>query len=99
MNALDQPEKRQEVMIIDDEVDMCLFLKAYLMRKNYDVMIAHTVADAMPRIRMYKPDYVLLDCSSCRNIKKTVAEIEEAAPGVKVHVYGCGEQFKLTDYF
>lgn len=38
---------KTRVLIIDAEVDLCLLVKAYFLRKNYEVYIAHQVNDAL----------------------------------------------------
>ncbi len=52
---------RKKVLIIDDEVDLCLLMKAYFLRKNYEVYIAHTLADGMNRLSEIAPDYLFID--------------------------------------
>jgi DNA-binding NtrC family response regulator len=99
MTFLNQREQRKKVWIIDDEVDMCLLLKTYFLRKNFLVYISHTVADAFSRMGAEKPDFVLLDGSQCKDPERTKAEIEQLIPGVKVIITGTGRSFKLIDYF
>jgi DNA-binding response OmpR family regulator len=86
------------VFIIDDEVDMCMLLKSYFLRKGYRVFIAPTVEEALPTIRMEKPDFVIVDRNSCKNLKKEKAAIEEAAPGVQVFVTGIDGGINLSDH-
>jgi len=52
---------RKKVLIIDDEVDLCLLMKSYFLRKNYEVYIAHTLADGMNRLNQIAPDYLFID--------------------------------------
>ena len=52
---------RKKVLIIDDEVDLCLLMKSYFLRKNYEVYIAHTLADGMKRLNEVIPDYLFID--------------------------------------
>ena len=35
--------QKKKVLIIDDEVDLCLLLKTYLNRRNYEVYCSHTL--------------------------------------------------------
>jgi DNA-binding NtrC family response regulator len=53
--------RKKKVLIIDDEVDLCLLMKTYFLRKNYEVYIAHTLADGMTRLNASKPDYLFID--------------------------------------
>ena len=49
-------------MIIDDEVDLCLLMKNYFLRKkNYEVYIAHTLAEGINRLNQITPDYLFID--------------------------------------
>jgi two-component system, OmpR family, response regulator len=52
---------QRSVLIIDDESDLCQLLKSYLMRKNYDVHIAHTLEDGMNIVKTLHPSMVFLD--------------------------------------
>jgi len=53
--------QRKKVLIIDDEVDLCLLMKAYFLRKNYEVYIAHTLSDGLNRLGQIIPDYLFID--------------------------------------
>ena len=52
---------RKKVLIIDDEVDLCLLMKTYFLRKNYEVYIAHTLNDGITRLGQIVPDYLFID--------------------------------------
>lgn len=52
---------RKKVLIIDDEVDLCLLMKTYFLRKNYEVYIAHTLGDGISRLDELIPDYLFID--------------------------------------
>ena len=52
---------RKKVLIIDDEVDLCLLMKTYFLRKNYEVYIAHTLNDGLSRLNEITPDYLFID--------------------------------------
>ncbi|MFN2456603.1 MAG: response regulator [Chitinophagaceae bacterium] len=52
---------RKKVLIIDDEVDLCLLMKAYFLRKSYEVHIAHTLSDGINRMNEINPDYLFID--------------------------------------
>lgn len=53
--------KKKKVLIIDDEVDACLLLKQYFVKKNYEVACAHTLNDGLQMVGSEKPDIVFLD--------------------------------------
>lgn len=52
---------RSKVLIIDDETDLCLLLKDYFVRKNYNVAFAHTLADGQELLREVNPHILFLD--------------------------------------
>lgn len=51
----------KKVLIIDDETDLCLLLKSYLTRKNYEVFLSHTLEDGMSALRTLHPNILFLD--------------------------------------
>lgn len=54
-------ENRRKVLIIDDEIDLCLLLKGYFLRKNYEVYLSHTLEEGLSFLRSLQPDIVFLD--------------------------------------
>jgi two-component system response regulator HydG len=51
----------QRILIIDDEIDICLLLKRFLNRNGYDVAIAHTGKDGIKALNDFMPDAVMCD--------------------------------------
>ena len=51
----------KRVLIVDDEVDLCMLLKQFLTRRNYEVHIAHTLSDGLTILNKVKPDTLMLD--------------------------------------
>ena len=51
----------KRVLIVDDEVDLCLLLKQFLTKKNYEVFIAHTLSDGLNILDDIRPDALMLD--------------------------------------
>ena len=51
----------KRVLIVDDEIDLCLLLKQFLTKRNYDVYIAHTLSDGLDLLNKIKPDALMLD--------------------------------------
>ena len=84
MESLSNNANRRKILIIDDEVDLCLLMRAYFLRKNYGVTISHTFRDALNRLGEEVPDIVMISEELCGNRKATIEKILEAAPGVKV---------------
>lgn len=52
---------RKKVLIIDDEIDLCLLLKSYLLRKNYDVYLSHTLGEGISFLKNLEPDIIFID--------------------------------------
>jgi DNA-binding response OmpR family regulator len=53
--------QKKKVLIIDDEVDLCLLMKTYLTRKNYEVYYYHTLKEGMEQVKNIEPDIIFLD--------------------------------------
>ncbi len=51
----------KRVLIVDDEIDLCLMIRLFLMKRNYDVYVAHTLSEGFRKINSVKPDSLLLD--------------------------------------
>jgi len=55
------PDTRK-VLIVDDEIDLCLLLKEYFSRKkNFEVIVAHSLSEGKALIDTLKPDILFLD--------------------------------------
>ncbi len=50
-----------KILIIDDEVDLCILVKNYLVRKDFQVHYAHSLHDGMKLMQEIVPDILLLD--------------------------------------
>ena len=51
----------RKILIIDDETDFCLLLKAYFVRKKYDVYLSYSLNQGMKLLEEVKPDIIFLD--------------------------------------
>lgn len=51
----------KKILIIDDEKDLCLLLKSYLMQKKYDVYVAYRLVEGMEKALEVTPDIIFLD--------------------------------------
>ena len=51
----------KRVLIIDDEVDLCMLIKSYLSKKNCEVYIAHSLTEGFKKLEDLSPDALLLD--------------------------------------
>jgi DNA-binding response OmpR family regulator len=79
--------EKKKVLIIDDEVDLCLLLKTYLNRRNYEVYYSHTLKEGMNQFRQVAPDIVFLDNNLPDGIGwEEAASLLEQHPGLQVHL-------------
>lgn len=51
----------KKILIIDDEVDLCLLLKDYFLRKKYSVEVSHTLSEGEKMFYDIHPDILFLD--------------------------------------
>lgn len=51
----------KKVLIIDDEIDLCLLLKGYFLRKNYEVHISHNLEEGLATLENIQPDILFID--------------------------------------
>jgi DNA-binding response OmpR family regulator len=51
----------KRILIIEDEIDLCLLLKDYFQRRNYDVSVAHTLNDGKALLNSASPNILFLD--------------------------------------
>jgi len=55
-----QPEMKNALLIIR-EVDFCELMKFYLAKKNFRVSTSYSLADALVKIEMEKPELIIAD--------------------------------------
>ena len=51
----------KRVLIVDDEVDLCMVLKQFLTKRNYEVHVAHTLSEGLDLLNNIRPDALMLD--------------------------------------
>lgn len=51
----------KKILIIDDETDLCLLLKDYFVRRQYDVFLSHTLEEGKQLLVAEQPDILFLD--------------------------------------
>jgi DNA-binding NtrC family response regulator len=54
-------EKRPQVLIIDDEADVCYLLKGILKQKNIDAAYVNTLAEGEDALEKYESPVIFLD--------------------------------------
>jgi DNA-binding response OmpR family regulator len=53
--------KAKKVLIIDDEADFGVLMKSFFLPRQYEVYVAHTIAEGMKILDEEKPDIIFLD--------------------------------------
>ncbi|MEO6730269.1 MAG: response regulator [Ferruginibacter sp.] len=75
----------KSVLIVDDEIDLCLLLKQFLTRRNYEVYIAHTLSEGLNILNRVRPDTIMLDNNLPDGMGWDVAdEIRIKYPGMNI---------------
>ena len=83
--------RRNVACIIDDEVDLCLLIKVYFLRKNYEVRISHTCKEVVNALEEgIIPGIVIFDKSVCADPGKVIKTIRKLNPDARIHVSGPG---------
>ena len=71
--------EKLKVLVVDDDVNICEFIRLYLEKEGYEVLLAHDGKEALESFRQNAPDILLLDVMMprldgwqvCREIRKT----------------------------
>lgn len=51
----------QKILVIDDDTDICLLLRRFLSKNNYEVAIAHDGSTGLALLQEFKPDLIMTD--------------------------------------
>jgi DNA-binding response OmpR family regulator len=52
---------KRKILIIDDEVDLCMLIKNYLVQRGYEVYTTNTLTEGLTVLAETNPDILLLD--------------------------------------
>ncbi|MDD5217404.1 MAG: response regulator [Candidatus Omnitrophica bacterium] len=75
----------RKMLIVDDESEICEFLKLFFEERNFDVNTAYSGEEALESAKKFKPDVILLDIHMPGMDGITVLKhIKEADSKVKV---------------
>lgn len=75
----------RKLLIVDDELEICDFLKSFFEEKNFQVRFATTGQKALQAIAKEKPHVVLLDIQMpVMDGMATLKQIKAQYPGIKV---------------
>lgn len=74
-----------KVLIVDDEVDICYFLKRNLDRKNYTTSFVNTIKEAAKLVDVVRPSVLLLDNHLPDGLGLDFAEqVKKNYPNIKI---------------
>lgn len=54
-------DEGRNIMIIDDEADLCMLMKNYLQHRQYNVHFALTLTEGIEQLKTFQPDILFLD--------------------------------------
>src|SRR5687767_1692308 len=79
-------KKRPKLMVVDNELDICNFVKSFFESRSFDVVVALNGDEAMSKLTHEKPDIVMLDMMMRRGDEglEYLPQIKAALPAVKV---------------
>ena len=74
-----------KLLIVDDEAEICDFLKSFFEERNYDVKTASSGQAALQIVEQFKPQVVLLDIKMPgMDGVQTLGQIKKKFPKIKV---------------
>jgi DNA-binding NtrC family response regulator len=77
----------KKILIVDDEEDLCLLMKIYFTRKQYEVSIANTLQEGLSKLESLHPDVLFLDNNLPDGLGwEHAPEILEKHPQLELHL-------------
>lgn len=74
-----------KLLVVDDEIEICEFLKSFFEERNYNVVCANSGEQALEQVKSEKPNVVLLDIKMPGiDGVQTLREIKAKYPKTKV---------------
>ncbi len=52
---------KERILIVDDEVDFCMIMKNYFMKREYDVSLAFNLEEGLNKVEEFRPTILFLD--------------------------------------
>ena len=88
-----------KLLIVDDEKEICEFLKEFFEERSYRVVTANSGQDALEKVRSEKPSLILLDMKMPgMDGLEVLKRIKKTSPEVKViMVTAVGTQDKINE--
>ena len=77
---------KPKLLVVDNEIDVCNFVKSFFEVRGFDVMVSLNGDEAMKILNEVKPDLVILDVIMRRDNEgvEYLPQIKKKFPGVKV---------------
>jgi len=73
------------LLIVDDEVEICDFLKSFFEERNYEVKAASSGQAALAAVEQFKPQVILLDIKMpVMDGIQVLGEVKKKYPRIKV---------------
>ena len=87
-----------KMLVVDDELDICNFLKSFFVEKQYEVRTATGGEEALALARSEKPDVVLLDIKmpGMSGIE-ALRQLKEIDKKIKVIMVTAVEEISMVD--
>ena len=90
----------KKVLIVDDEVDLCLLLQQFLSKRNCEVHVAHSLTEGLNKLDAIRPDALMLDNNLPDGMGWDVAEqIRQKFPQMNITLisaYRLAKDFKYN---
>ena len=79
-------KRNKRILVVDDEIDICNFLKSFFEVRGFDVETARNGDEAMSKLLLVQPDLVILDIIMRERDEglKYLPMIKKALPSTKV---------------
>ena len=79
-------KRNKRILVVDDEIDICNFLKSFFEVRGFDVETARNGDEAMSKLLLVEPDLVILDIIMRERDEglKYLPKIKKALPSTKV---------------
>ena len=87
-----------KLMIVDDEVDICDFVKNFFKERDFDVSVAYNGKEALRLIDTVNPNIVLLDLKMpVIGVMEVLKEINKKHPTIKVIIVTAVEDIEKAE--
>lgn len=86
------------LLVVDDEVDICDFVKNFFKERNFEVLVAYNGQEALEVLKSKKPEIILLDLRMpIMGGMETLKEIRKRSEDAKVIVITAVEDTKVAE--